>query len=160
MPDRFERFSFALLEIYRHWYSIAQREMKALNLSVPHALYLLAMQNYEDGLTATELSEVCSRDKAELSRCISQFEARGLVRRDAVRGNQYRALIKLTDEGKAVAARLRERANTAVALGGRGIDEADRTTFYEVLELIAYNLQTISAEGLPSSEPSEPNTTV
>lgn len=155
MPDRFERFSFAMLEIYHHWYTIAQKEMKPLGLSVPHALYLLAMQNFEDGITAAQLAQVCGRDKSELSRCISLFEKRGIVYREAVHNNPYRALIKLTEDGKKAASKLRARADLAVDLGGRGISQADRDTFYEVLELIAYNLQTLSQEGLPDFDNKE-----
>ena len=155
MPDRFERFSFAMLEIYHHWYTIAQREMRSWGLSVPHALYLLAMQNFEDGITAAQLAQVCGRDKSELSRCISLFERHGLIVREEVNRNQYRALIKLTEKGKEAARILRSRADLAVELGGRGIADADRATFYEVLELIAYNLQTISKEGLPETKPTQ-----
>ena len=155
MPDRFERFSFAMLEIYRHWYTIAQKEMRPWGLSVPHALFLLTMQNFENGITAAQLAEVCGRDKSELSRCIALFERHGLVYREEVNHNQYRALVKLTEDGKKAAAWLRDRADMAVELGGRGISKEKRDVFYEVLELIAYNLQTLSQEGLPEYEPNE-----
>ena len=151
MPDRFERFSFAMLEIYRHWHDIATEEMRRFGLKVPHALYLLTMQHYEEGITATQLAELCGRDKSEISRCMAILEKRGLVVRDQT---SYRALLRLTEDGKAAAAALRERAQLAVSLGGRGISEKNRTSFYETLELIAYNLQTISQAGLPSDKPS------
>lgn len=61
----------------------------------------------------------------------------------------YRALLKLTDEGKAAARHVQERAALAVELAGAGLSDADREVFYRALELITANLQTLSKEGLP-----------
>ncbi len=149
MAERFERFSFAILEIYHHWHTIAAREMAQYGLKVPHAIYLLTMQHYPEGLTAAQLTELCGRDKSEVSRCIAELEKKGIVTRTEVNQGAYRALLTLSDSGRAAAEHLRARADWAVERGGRGVSEADREVFYEVLELIAYHLQIISEEGIP-----------
>lgn len=152
MADRIERFSFALFEIYRLWHDIAAKELKPWGLKVPHALMLFAMGHYEDGITAAQLTELCVRDKSDVSRGIAFLEEKGLILREEARPNLYRAKLRLTDEGKAALAYLRERADLAVALGGRGISDIDRAVFYETMELIAYNLQTVSQDGLPPAK--------
>ena len=149
MPERFERFSFALLEIYHHWHTIAAEEMKPWGLKVPHALFLLSMQHFESGITAAQLTELCGRDKSEVSRGIALLEKKGLLCREEVGQGSYRALIRLTETGKEAAAQIRRRSEIAMTLGGRGISEEQRAVFYETLELIAYNLQTLTMDGLP-----------
>ena len=50
-----------------------------------------------------KLGELCCKDKADVSRMVSIMERKGLVQRESNAGNMYRALLKLTDEGKAAA---------------------------------------------------------
>ena len=56
---------------------------------------------------------------------------------------------KMTDEGKAAARHVQQRAALAVELAGAGLSDSDREVFYRSLELITANLQTLSKEGLP-----------
>ena len=84
-----------------------------------------------------------------MSRAISIMERKGLVKKEGVGNNFYRALLKLTDEGNAVAEQISERAMVAVEFGGKGLTDEQRDIFYEALERIASNLQSLSREGLP-----------
>ena len=149
MIDRFERFSFSIAEIYRYWHKIAADEMEKYGLKGPYAVYLTTMYRFPDGITATQLSEYCSKDKSDVSRAMTLMEKKGLVKKTGVNQNLYRARIQLTEEGLNAAAHVRQRAGIAVELAGAGISEADRAVFYETLEHIASNLQTISTDGLP-----------
>jgi MarR family transcriptional regulator for hemolysin len=149
MVDRFERFSFAVFEISRYWHKIAADEMAKYGLKGSHATYLAVMYNYDDGITATKLGELCSRDKADVSRMMSIMEKKGLVKREGINKSLYRALIKLTGEGKAAAEQVRERARLAVEMAGKGISDEHRTILYDTLERIVANLQIIIKEGLP-----------
>ncbi len=148
MISRFERFSFAIFEISRCWHKIAADEMSKYSLKGPHAIYLIAMNRHNDGLTSGQLTELCGRDKADVSRAMSAMEERGLVAKDAS-NNRYRARLKLTDAGKNAALHICSRAAVAVEMAGKGMNDEQRTVFYETLELIAANLRLISEEGLP-----------
>jgi len=121
-------------------------------LNGSYAFYLAAMQRYSEGITAAQLCEICDKDKAAVSRAVAEMERRGLIMREASGENLYRALLKLTEEGKRAADFICRRATLAVETAGKGLSEADRKTFYEALELIAGNLQIISKNGLPSDE--------
>ena len=145
MLERFERFSYYISEISRQWHKISADVMEKYGLKGPYSVYFTAMYRYSEGVTATKLSELCSRDKADVSRAVSLMEKKGLVTRE---GTNYRALLKLTDEGKAVANRIKINAEAAVEYGGKGLTDEQRETFYLALETICSNLQELSEKGL------------
>jgi len=149
MLHRFEEFSFAISTIYHNIQKIERDEMDKYGLKGPHAQYLVAMTRCPEGVTAAQLSELCDRDKAAVSRALSELEKRGLVIRELANDTAYRALLKLTETGSAAARFVCEKATQAVDLAGKGLSEQDRQIFYSVLHRIATNLQTIAAEGLP-----------
>ena len=146
MVSRFERFSYAISEISRCWHKLAAQEMETYGLKAPHSVYLLALYRNPQGITAARLSQLCGKDKADVSRMVTIMEEKGLVSRE---GASYRALLKLTQTGQTAAEQVQHRAATAVELGGEGITPDNRETFYAVLDQIAENLRTISEGGLP-----------
>jgi len=155
MLDRFERFSLSIFEITRHWHKITSDEMEKYGLKGPHCVYLLAMHQHPEGVTATQLGELCGRDKADVSRMVSIMEQKGLVTREGMAKSMYRNILKLTEEGAAAAEFVCQRIMVAVELASKGLDDMRRTVFYEALELIAGNLRKISTEGLPDNSESK-----
>lgn len=149
MIDRFQRFSYSITEIYRYLNKITTDEMKKYGLKGAYAFYLIAMYGHPDGITSARLCEECGRNKADVSRAVATLEEKALVIREGGSPNLYRALIKLTDEGKAAAEQLRKKAQIAVDMGGKGLTDKNRIIFYESLELVAANLHELSKEGLP-----------
>lgn len=147
MEDRFEKFSMAIFNLTRYWNKIASDVMQRYDLKGPHALYLLAMAENEEGVTSMELCEKFGRDKADVSRAINAMEKKGFVVR---RGDTvYRARIALTDAGKVLTSELNEFATKATAAAGVGIGDENRDAFYKNLEVITDNLRQMSEEGLP-----------
>ena len=151
MLNRFARFSLAIAEIDRCWHKLAAEEMAKYDLNSPHAVYLNTLYQYPEGITAAKLGELCCKNKADVSRMVSILEKKGLVRKEAVGGNLYRAKLMLTEDGKQAAEHVQGRAALAVELAGSGMTDAERETFYRCLEQITANLQTLSKEGLPQA---------
>lgn len=149
MLNRFSRFSLAISEIDRCWHKLAAEEMAKYDLNSPHAVYLNTLYQYEDGITAAKLGELCCKNKADVSRMVAILEKKGLVRKEAVGGNLYRAKLLLTGEGRQAAEHVQQRAAIAVELAGSGMDDEEREIFYRCLERITANLQTLSKDGLP-----------
>lgn len=149
MVDRFERFLLSISEISRHWHKLSADEMAKYGLKGPHAVYLTAMYRYEEGMTASQLCELCRKDKADVSRMMSIMEEKGLVKKYGVNQNLYRGLWKLTDEGKMAAEHVRARAARAVEMAGNGLTDEKRAVFYESLERIANNLRELCENGIP-----------
>ena len=152
MVDRFERFSLSISEISRCWHRIAGEEMGKYGLKGTYAIYFTTMFRCPAGITAAQLAELCGRDKAEVSRTISLLECKGLVQRESVGKNAYRALLRLTEQGTALAIEINRRASLAVEVASHGLTNEKRAVFYEALELITANLQTLSKDGLPEYE--------
>lgn len=151
MVERFEKFSYAIYEITRCWHKLSSEELKKYGIKGSYATYFTAMYRNDDGITAARLSEICGRDKADVSRAISLLEKKGLVIRKENDGNRYRAPLFLTAEGKELTTFIIRRIHVAVELAGNGLSEEQRSLFYQCLELITANIHAISEKGLPDS---------
>lgn len=148
MVSRFEQFSASVACIYRCIQKIERVEMAKYGLKGPHAQCLLTMSRYPEGITASKICVLCDKDKAAISRTVAELEREGLVERCMKGSNRYRALLKLTAQGVEAAGRVEERVKLAVEKAGEGMSDAQRATFYSVLDLIAGHLQTICEAGL------------
>lgn len=148
MISKYELFSASVSSLYRDIQRIERRETAKYGMKGPHAQCLLAMSRYPEGITATQICEICEKDKAAVSRTLAELEENGLVLRTARNGSRYRALLTLTEKGKDAARTVNEKAQIAVELAGAGLDDAQREVFYAVLDVIAGNLHTICKEGL------------
>jgi DNA-binding MarR family transcriptional regulator len=149
MRSRYEQFTSVISGIYRYIQKIERDEMVKFGLKGSFAEYLIAIARYEDGVTASVLSEICEKDKAAVSRVITEMEEKGVVYRELTGESRYRAKIRLTDRGKAAAHHIRDRARIAVEIAGGDLDSETRKIFYAALGQIAANLQSLSREGLP-----------
>lgn len=149
MLDRFEQFSGYISAIHRSIQKLQREEMVKYGCKGAYAQYLMIMHRHADGVTASELCEICDRDKAAVSRIIAEMEKKGLVERKAHNNNLYRAALTLTEGGKRAAEFVSERAKIAVEQAGRGMNETQRAAFYTALHLISSNLQTICKHGIP-----------
>ena len=147
MLNRFEHFTAAISAIYRDIQKIERDEMEKQGLRGAFAQYLLALKRHPQGITAAALCEVCDKDKAAVSRVITELEAKGLLYKDSE--GQYRAKLYLTPAGEEAAAFVEKRASAAVELAGNGLSDSDRTVFYNAMERIAGNLQQICLNGIP-----------
>lgn len=152
MVERFERFSLAISEISRCWHRIANEVMKQYELKGAYSVYFTTMSRFPEGLTATQLVEVCGRDKADVSRAMAAMEEKGLVRRKQNETRLYRARMVLTEQGMALAEQINERAKAAVEYASRGLSDEKREVFYEALALITNNMQGMSRDGIPEAQ--------
>ena len=148
MESRYELISGSLASMYHDIQKIERMEMAKYGLKGPHAQCLLAMKKHPEGITAARLCEACEKDKAAVSRILSELEAAGMVVRENRNGSRYRASLLLTQQGNLAAEAVVEKARLAVELAGTGFGEAERETFYRVLAIIAGNLHKLCREGL------------
>ena len=148
MISKYELFSSSVSCLYRDIQKIERNEMEKFGLKGPHAQCLLALSRYPEGITAAKLCEICEKDKAAISRSVAELEERGLLKRIERNGLRYRAVLKLTEEGKNAAGVVNEKARQAVEQAGAGLNDAQREVFYKVLAQIAENLHAICKDGL------------
>lgn len=151
MVDRFEQFCTAISSIQRCIQKIERVEMAKYGLKGPHAQCMIAMVRYPEGVTAARLCEICDKDKAAISRTVSELEQAGMVLRHDPDGKRYRSVLRLSEKGQEIAASVNDLVLVAVSKASEGYDKETQQTFVRVLGLIAGNLNTICREGLHSA---------
>lgn len=149
ITDRFERFSFDMGEIYKFWQKLTTAEMSKYGLRGIHSIYLLTLSRCPDGVTASKISELSGRDKADVSRMLSILKKNGFIYFDDAQGNRYRGLYKLTEKGKEALSFTRRRAEIATQYAGKDMTEEEREIFYRCMESIMKNMSELSETGIP-----------
>ena len=148
MIKRYELFSSSVACLSRDIQQIERMEMAKFGLKGPHAQCLLAMLRHPEGITSALLCERCDKDKAAISRTVSELEEAKMIRRENRNGSRYRAALYLTEQGRAAADAVSRRAIMAVEAAGKGLSDAQREVFYQVMHIISDNLHAICKHGL------------
>lgn len=142
MLNRFEVFSGTIMELNRYVQKIKDLEMGKLGLKGGHTMCLVYLGQYEEGLTSTQLTNLCKEDKAAISRSLKELVRQGLVTcRQPERGRSYRTPYFLTEKGKELVQKINSCVENALFYGGNGLSEEQRTEFYNTMELIRANLE-------------------
>ncbi len=150
MIDRFEHFICATSEISKCWRKLAGEEMEKHGLKAPHAIYFTVLAKHQaSGLTASQICELCCRDKADVSRMMSIMEDKGLLFKEGGHHKLYNGVFKLTGKGLDVAQCVKSQASKAVAAAGRDLSPETREIFYMALDSIVKNLRELSTKGIP-----------
>ena len=150
MISCFEQFLYIISKIHRQIQKIERTEMVKHGYKGAFAQYLATLRRYEEGLTSSELCEICDKDKAAVSRIIAEMEEKGLVEREKKIVRTYRSKITLTEKGKELAEYVSETSRAAVAAVSGGIfDEVDREMVYDTLDNLYLRLQKVADEGIP-----------
>lgn len=146
MIGTFERFSMTISDISKYCYKIAADEMKTLGLRGSFAIYLITLLRYPSGITAARLSELCGKDKSDVSRAMAELQKCGLVTKLSGE-NDYRALLVLTESGRESAERCRASARYIEKIAREDVPPEDMDTFLRVLAMIGKRLRAISEDG-------------
>ena len=144
MLGRFEQFAFIVAGIQREVQKIEREEMIKHGYRGAFAIYLAVLSHYDEGLTATELCEICDKDKAAVSRIIAEMEEKGLVEKEKNTEKIYRSKIYLTEKGKEISGFVSKRAASVIgAVSDNVISEDEREHLYKMLREIYKNLRNI-----------------
>ena len=148
MLKRFEQFSTVVSGINRYIQKIERDEMVKYGYKGAFAQYLVVLNKYSQGLTLTNLCEICDKDKAAVSRALTELVEKELVFKDIKENKSYKGKYCLTDKGKECAEYVVTKAKMAVSKVGSELSEEQRAVLYSSLEIIAENLKRISKDGL------------
>lgn len=146
MVDRFERLTSGISQIYKNIQRIKKCRMNEIGLKGSHVMCMYYLSNHPEGLTATDLCEICKEDKAGISRILSDLAKNGFICYESVNDKKYRAKAVLTSKGRSCAAQVNDMIKRATEKGGSGITEKEREIFYRVLFQISENLNQICTE--------------
>lgn len=138
--ERFKTFTVLMAKINRSIRKIKNEEMAEFGLKSPHVSCLYYLYK-EESLTAKELSDICDEDKAAVSRSILALERLGYLSCESESKKRYKAPLKLTEEGKAIAQRIANKIDSVLDFVSGAIAENERVGFYENLGSVCENLQ-------------------
>lgn len=138
MIDRFELFTTTITQIYKNLQRIKMQEMSGFELRGTYTMCIFELNRNPEGLTITQLSQLCGEDKAAISRTVSELVKRGLVTSN--NDKKYRAPLILTKEGRETACKIDTLASTAVEAGSNGLTTEEIKIFYKALTTISNNL--------------------
>ena len=148
MVDRFEQLTSSVFIVYQSILKIQRAEMAKFGLKGSHVQCLRCLASHPEGITVTQLSKLVEKDKAAISRDLTELEGKKMVAPFDGGTGSYRARLRLTEAGETVAAFVRERVALAVRKAGEGLSDTDREVFYPAFAQIASNLQSICRDGL------------
>ena len=143
MEERFRTFTVLIANISRCIRRIKTEEMSDLNLKSPHVSCLYYLYKFKNGLTATELCDICKEDKAAMSRSVEYLEKEGYITCEATTKKRYKSPFFLTEKGETAGEIVAQKIDNVLAGASIGLSEDDRLIFYRSLALISENLQKI-----------------
>ena len=143
MKDRFETFTVLINRISRNIRKIKNQEMKEFNLRSSHisCLYYLYLS---EGLTATELCELCEEDKATISRALVFLEENGYLTCESKSAKRYKSPLFLTEKGNEAGLRIANKINSVLDKISEFLPEEERIPFYRSLSIISESLEKLS----------------
>lgn len=153
MQERFERFSRVISGVSYALHKIAAKELEKYGLKGPYALYLLTVYRHPEGITATGISELCNRDKSDVSRAMTAMEKQGLLKKSTKA--IYRAKITLTELGIEAAEQINRLSAAALCKIDENLDPEKLAVMYTALEAILGSLEKMIEEGIPANEQSK-----
>ncbi|MGN0998437.1 MAG: MarR family winged helix-turn-helix transcriptional regulator [Faecousia sp.] len=139
MIDRFQHFLTGITVCYKYIQRIKNAEMAEFGLKGTHVACMFYLHHHPQGLTAAQLCNLCCEDKAAISRIVSDLCARGYILQSE--GKNYRAPLRLSAAGNAIAQQMDPLIESWVTIGSEGLTDADRDAFYHSLDLISENLK-------------------
>lgn len=146
--DRFEMFLSAINQIYRSIQQIKSAEMHVLGLKGSHFICLYYLNQYEEGLTHSEIAQKCYLDKAAISRILNQLEACDCIEMLNHKDNRsYRKKIVLTEKGREICKTITKQINQVIEKVELSVSDEEREIFYRHLLEIADKLKIIVNQG-------------
>lgn len=139
MNQRFDAFVTGITVCYKYIQRIKSAEVTEFGLKGAHVMCMFYLNQHPEGLTASQLCALCAEDKAAISRTVSFLKNEGYVCSEGPRN--YRALLRLTPAGQAIAGQFNDFIADWVSSGGDGLTDQERRDFYHGLNLIANNLR-------------------
>ena len=139
MNQRFDAFVTGITLCYKYIQKIKTAEVTDFGLKGAHVMCMFHLNQHPEGLTASQLCTLCAEDKAAVSRTISSLREGGYVQSQGAKS--YRAVLSLTERGKAVAEKIGGVISDWVSACGCGLTEEERRNFYFGLNLIAENMR-------------------
>jgi DNA-binding MarR family transcriptional regulator len=136
----FDLFSPELVRLAKKLHEMKNQKLTQHDIKVTNARCLCRIAaSGEEGMSATQLSQMCDIDKAQISRCMLELIERQYVYRGEEEGKCYKQKYHLTEAGKRITDDLMASALEIRCVLGEGISDEEMMTFGDVLDRICAN---------------------
>lgn len=144
--EKYIRFNLIISSLEKSLQKYKNSNMTEYDLRSTHILCLISLKNSK-GLTAAELIDTCSVNKALISRITADLFKRGYIEYTPDSADKkYKKRMVLTDEGRAVTDDIERKINRAVDFVSGTIPDEKLETFYEVLTTIETNITSLAKQ--------------
>ena len=150
MNDRFEMFTVLISKISKNIRRIKNQEMAEYGLRSAHVSCLYYLYIHE-GLTATELCELCEEDKATISRALDYLEDNGFILCKAKHAKRYNSTLHLTETGKEIGQKIADKIGCVLDEICNDLTDDQRIELYRSLAIISKNLE-LCADGIDKAK--------
>ena len=138
--DRFIKFSALLNSAEKSISRMKHKRMGIYGLDNAHTLCVCVLSEAEEGLTKTELANLCGVDKAQISRVVTALQRKNFVETEP--GNRaYKQKYTLTEEGKKVSAEISALILEINSYVSDNIPKEHIDNFYSTFSTICENLK-------------------
>lgn len=144
MIERFEEFTKQVTLAYKYILKIRSYEMVEFGLKGSNVTCLLVVGQNPQGVTATELCELCMEDKAGVSKSLAVLKDKGFITQE--NDKKYKAKYFVTPMGEKAVENIKTVIDYVVEKAGEGLSDAKRAVFYTSFEKIVNNLGEICEE--------------
>ena len=143
MKQRFATFTVLINKISRNIRKIKNSEMAEYNLRSAHISCIYHLYSSE-GLTATDLCELCAEDKATISRALVYLETNGYLTGRPKSTKRYKSPLVLTPKGKEAGKNIAAKIDGVLDEISDGLTEKEREDFYRSLFIISDSLESVA----------------
>ncbi len=142
--ERYYEFSGLISAANKALRRAQEKYTRDFGLRSVHVACMLHLLSAPEGLSATELSERCGVDRAQISRVTAELEGAGLIC-EAAPGSKrrYRGSLTLTEPGREKAAMMNNIVAEKLSAVSGELDEHDVEVFYRVLRAIVERIEDI-----------------
>ena len=144
---RFEKFALLIDGVQKCIQKFKNSIAPELGIKSVHVLWIYELFVHPEGLTSAELAVRSNIDPSLISRELASLKRRGYITKEVTPGKRtYNARITLTDEGKALAESIYQKALQVQNRVNEGVSKKELATFYTVLEKLRDNLDNLIKE--------------
>lgn len=141
---RFERFTLLIDGIHKSIHKLKLDIAPTLGVKGVHVFWVYELSNHAEGLTAAEIAMAGRIDRSLVSREIEALRGGGYIASVGGSGaRRYNERFYLTESGKELAERIKEKIGEIQSAVNRGIGEDELGVFYSVLDRLYGNFEEV-----------------
>ena len=142
--DRLDAFGYLVSSSIKSVTKIKSKGMSRYGLGSTHTVCLRKLYSESEALTRSQLAELCSIDKSQVTRVVGELVKKGYVT-ESEEERCSRKTIKLSEKGKAVVEEINEVVDSALDFVSGDIGEERLAEFYETFAQITEKLKQAEA---------------